>query len=101
MLAERGLQWRQFISGKPLDRYNSLALCLDCEHKAGADGLIVHQHRASAADAVLACQVGTGLAKIVPDAIGKRGTRFNVGTDGFSVEAEFDLHLKLLNGRLL
>src|ERR1700750_362634 len=101
MLAERRLQWRQLVAGEPLDCDDLVALHLGCKHKAGSDGLAIHQYRAGATDAVLARQMRAGLTKIVPDAIGECRAGLDVGTDRLAVEAEFNLHLILLSSRFL
>jgi len=56
----------------PCPRYLP-ALGLRREHQAGPDRVAVDQHRAGAAHAVLAAQVGAGEPELVPQKICERG----------------------------
>jgi len=56
-------------SGEPLNRAHRASLRLHCEHQAGADGVAVDEHSASAADAVLTTHMRAGQAAFVADGI--------------------------------
>src|SRR5690242_13180076 len=73
MVAERLLQVRQLLpAGQPFHRADLGLVGLYPEDQAGADRLAVHEHRAGAADAVLAAEVGAGVAEVVPEHVGQR-----------------------------
>ena len=61
-LPECLLQWIERAVGRreTLDRRHRAAFRLHGEHQAGADRLAVDEHRARAADTVLATHVGAG-----------------------------------------
>ena len=101
MLAKCGLQRRQLLAREPLDGDHLLVLCLGRKHQTGADSLTIDQDRARPAHTVLACEMRSGLAKIVSDAVRERRARLDIGFHGVAVEIEFDLHKILLNSRFL
>ena len=63
--------------GEALDGADLLAVGLHGEHQAGAHRLAVDDHRAGAADAVLAADMGAGLAAILADGVGQRAPRLD------------------------
>ena len=58
--------------GEAFHGANFLALRLHREHQAGPHRLVIDNNGAGTANAVLAADVGTGLAAIVPDRIDQR-----------------------------
>src|SRR5688572_19384104 len=89
MLAKRRLQRRQrVVVGKPLDRDHLGAFRLRGQHQAGAHGVAVDDHRAGAADAVLAADMGTSEPQMMTQAIGERGARLDIDTDRLAVDFE-------------
>src|ERR1700730_14865516 len=78
MIAERLLQVRQVLTvGQPLDGADLAAVGLHAEHQAGPGRGAVDQHGARPADAVLAAQVGAGVAEVVPEHVGERPARLH------------------------
>src|SRR5262249_23249524 len=59
------------------DGADRLALRLHGEHQAGAHGFLVEDHGAGAADAVLAADMGAGLAAVVADGIDQGAARLD------------------------
>ena len=58
--------------GEPLDGGDLLAVDGDREHQAGAHRPAVEQHRAGAAHAVLAADVGAGQPEVVAERVGEQ-----------------------------
>ena len=67
---------------EPFDRADLLALRLHGEHQAGAHRLAVEDHRAGAADAVLAADMRAGLPAIVADGVDQRLARLDADRRG-------------------
>ena len=68
----------QFVAvGQTLDGANFLAVGLHREHQAGAHRLAVDDHRAGAANAVLAADMGAGLPAILADGVDQRAPRLD------------------------
>ena len=63
--------------GQALDGADLLAVGLHREHQAGAHRLAVDDHGAGAADAVLAADMGAGLAAILADGVGQGAPRLD------------------------
>src|SRR5262245_23352517 len=57
---------------------------------AGAGDLAVDLHRAGAADAVLAADVGASEQKLLAQEVGKMRARSHIGLDGLAVDGEGD-----------
>ena len=68
------MQWRA-VAGEALDRRHLMTLGLDREHQARSHRRPVEQHRAAAADAVLAAHVRAGQAEVVAKVVGKKPAR--------------------------
>src|SRR5438132_695561 len=66
---------RGAVRGQALDGRDLVALRLDGEHQAGADRHAVEKYRAAPAHAVLAADVRTGEAEVVPQVIGQQPAR--------------------------
>ena len=62
-------------------------------------GLAVDEHRAGAADAVLAADMGAGEAELVAEEIGEEQADADVALDRLAVHGERDAHLRI--GRYL
>ncbi len=79
-MLHEGLLQRMHLAvlGETLDRADALAVRLNGEHQAGARRHIVHQHGAGTADAMLAADMGAGLAAILADGIGERAPRLDI-----------------------
>ena len=78
VLDEGALQRVQLVAiGQSLDGADRLAVGLHGEHQAGAHGLVVDDHGAGAAHAVLAADMGAGLAAIVADGVDQRFARLD------------------------
>src|SRR5690606_40167855 len=60
----------------PLDGGHLVAVRLHGEHQAGPHGRAVEEHRARAADAVLAPQMGPGELAPLAEEVGERQPRF-------------------------
>src|ERR1051326_1467463 len=94
MLAERRLQRRQaFVERQTFDGNDLGAFGLYRQHQTGADRGAVDQHRAGAANAVLAADMGAGQPQRVAQAIGQGQARFDFDLDGLAVDFKFDGHL--------
>src|SRR5262245_2922310 len=63
---------------QPLDRSDGGAVGLHREYRARLDRLAVHQHRAGAANAGLAADVGAGQSKAIAQVVNQQETRFDV-----------------------
>src|SRR5215470_7389261 len=74
MMRDEGALQRMQVVGRaePFDGADVLALRLYCEHQAGAHRLAINDHRAGAADAMLAADMRAGLPAIVADGIDQR-----------------------------
>src|SRR3954453_21177843 len=94
MMGDEGLlHGVQFVAvGETFDRSDALALRLDREHQAGSYRIIVEDHRARAADAVLATDMRPGQPAFVADDIGERFSRLDPDrmVMPVDVELEFD-----------
>src|SRR5215472_18709761 len=83
--------------GETFDRADALALGLDREHQAGPYCLIVEDHRACAADAVLAADMRSRQPAFVADDIDQRLSRLDA--DGVIVAVDIELDVDLLGHR--
>ncbi len=82
VLDEGALQRVQRIAVREaLDGADPAAIGLHGEHQAGAHRLAVDQHRAGAADAMLAADMRAGLAAVVADRVDQRAARLDVARD--------------------
>ena len=89
---ERLLQRRQHASaGERLDGLHRRAVDLDREQAAAAHRDAVEAHRAGAADAVLAADVGAGEPEAVPEEVGQEQPRLDVLADDLAVDGQRDL----------
>ena len=87
MVHEGLLHRMQFVVlRQAFDGANLFARRLHGEHQAGAHRLAVDDHGAGAADAVLAADMGAGLAAVLADGVGQRAARL----DGDGVIAAVD-----------
>ena len=92
VLDERLLQRVQLVAVRQaLDGADLASLGLHREHQARAHRFAVDQHRAGAADAVLAADMGPGLAAIVADGIDQGAPRIDAHAVTASVDGEGDL----------
>ncbi len=73
--------------GKALDSLHLGAVALHREHQTAADDLAVEQHRAGAADAVLAADMGAGERKIVAQEVDQGLARFDPRGKGLAIHA--------------
>src|SRR6266700_743856 len=101
MRDEGALQRMQRVAGgETLHGANLAALRLHREHQAGAHRVIVEDHRAGSADAVLAADMGAGLPAILADRIDQRLARLH--PDGVIApidgERDIDLFTHFMNG---
>jgi hypothetical protein len=89
MLAEGRLQGRKpVLAGQPFDGQHGGTMRLNREHETGTHGGAVHNHRARAADAVLAANMGAGEPQNVAKAVGQCGARSHVNLDALAVNLE-------------
>ena len=79
--------------GKPFDGADALALGLHGEHQAGSDRLVVENHGACAADAVLAADMRAGEPALVADDIDQRLSRLDPSRVIVTVDIELDVDL--------
>src|SRR4029079_19785002 len=79
MMGDEGfLHGVQFVAiCETFNRSDSLALRLDRKHQAGSYRVIVEDHRAGTADAVLATDMRPGQPAFVADDIGQRLSRLD------------------------
>src|SRR5438105_1209385 len=92
MVPERLLQRVQLVaSGEPLDSAHAGTLGLHCKHQAGAHRLVVDQHGAGAADAVLAAEMRAGEAAILAQRIGQAAPRLDADRALIAVHRENDV----------
>src|SRR5215470_19535387 len=66
---------RAVRAGEPLDSLDTMAVRLDRQHETASDRLLVEQHGARPAHAVLAAHVGAGEIEIVAEELRERGAR--------------------------
>src|SRR5262249_5841877 len=78
---------------QPLDGADRPTLCLHREHQTGAYRLAVEQHRAGAADPVLAADMRSGLAAIVADRVDQRAPRIDADVIAAAVDGEREVAL--------
>src|SRR5262245_66068814 len=89
MLAEGRLQRREaLVARETFDGGDLRALGLHREHEARAHCRAVDQHRAGAADAVLAADMRAGEAEVMAQAVGERQPRLDADFDLFAVDFE-------------
>ena len=81
---------RAVLGGERLDGADLVAGGLHREGQARAAGLAVDQHRAGAADAVLAADMGAGEAELVAEEIGEEHANADVALDLLAVDRERD-----------
>ncbi len=95
VLVESLLQRVQFGGrrGDALDREDLVAVRLHREHQAGARGIPVEQDGAGAAHAVLAAQMRTREAELVPHEIRERHTDLDLFLVALAVDGQRDLAL--------
>ena len=77
--------------GEALDGADLGAIALDGEHQAGTHRRAVDDHGAGAADAVLAAEVGSGLAALLADRVGQGAARLDADGVGLAVDVERDV----------
>ena len=75
------------------DRSDALALRLDREHQAGSYRVIVEDHGACTADAVLATDMRPGQPAFVADDIGQRLSRLDPDRMVMPVDVELEFRL--------
>ena len=94
MLDECALHRMQLVAvGKAFDRADALALRLDREHQAGPDRLVVEDHGACTAHAVLATDVRSGQPALVADHVDQRLSRLHLNGVVTAVDVELDIDL--------
>src|SRR5207244_5677108 len=92
LLAERLLQRRQrAVLSEALDGLQLVPVDLGGEHQTGADGDAFEDHRAGAADAVLAADVGTGEAEPVAEEVRQEQPRLDGLAPVAPVDADVDV----------
>ena len=92
MLVERLLQRVQLpMRAEALDRLDAAAVGLHREHQAGAHAVAVDQHRAGAAHAVLAADMGAGQPERVAQEIGEQQARLDRASAGGAVHGDCDV----------
>jgi hypothetical protein len=92
MVPERLLQRVQLIAGgEPLDSAHPRTLGLRREHQAGAHRLVVDQHGAGTADAVLAAEMRAGEATILAQCVGQGAPRLDADRALITVHRERDV----------
>ncbi len=85
--AEFARRRRQTLDGRDL-----VAVGLHREHQAGSYRLAIDQHRAGAADAVLAAGMGAVEQKILAQRVEQRLARLDIGASSDAVDAQIDFH---------
>ena len=78
--------------GSRVVRDHLRAVGLHRQHETGAHGGAVHQHRAGAANAVLAAHMRAGEPQMMAQAVGKREPRLDLDFDRLAVDFKFDGH---------
>src|SRR5258708_1722664 len=92
MVPERLLQRVQLVAtGEPLDSAHPRALGLHRKHQAGPYRLVVDQHGAGAADAVLAAEMRAGEAAILAQRVGQAAPRLDADRALIAVHREGDV----------
>ena len=93
MLPERLLQWMQDVAvRKALDRADFAAVCLHPEHQAGAHRCTIDDHRAGAADTVLAAEMGASQPALIAQRVRQAASRFYADFEADLVCREGDVH---------
>ena len=91
MLHEGALQRVELFSvGQAFDGADFFAVRLDRKHQTGAHRRAVDQHRAGAAHAMLAADMGAGLAAIFADGVDQRAARFDANAVRSPVDRQRD-----------
>ena len=85
-------------SQQPFDGRHGVAVGGDREDEAGADRDAVEQHRARAADAVLAAEVRAGQAEVHAQEVGQQPARRGLAAPGDAVDGHGDLMQLLAHG---
>ncbi len=100
MVEERGLQRRQSAVGETLDRGHHGASGRSRRHQAGADGFAVDKHRAGAAVAGVAADLGAGQAQFVAQHRRETANRRHADRNGGAVDLEGDVGALHAHARL-
>ena len=105
-LLERGLQIGDVAGiGNAFDGLDRGAVALHGEHKAAAHHVAVEPHRAGAAYALFAADMGAGEAKIVAQEIDQRLSRLDARGNVLAVHVQNDIEMMRAHanpgGRLL
>src|SRR5262245_32037612 len=79
--------------GEAFDCADALALCLDREHQAGSDRLIIEDHGTCPAHAVLTPDVRPGQSTFVTDDIDKCPSRLDPNSIVTAVDVELEFEL--------
>src|SRR5437660_801743 len=79
--------------GQPFDRVDPTAGNLRGEREAAARGMAVDQHRAGAADAVLAAEMRAGQLQLLAQKIRQMLARLDAALERFAVQGRLDLEL--------
>ena len=74
--------------GQPFDGLDGPAICLHRKHQTGAHDLIVHAHRAGAADAVLAADMRSRQVQMLAQEICKIEPRQHLRFDALTIHLE-------------
>ena len=86
-VAKSGLQIGDLAAvGQPLDGLNGRAVRLHRQHQAGTNDLAIDAHRARAANAVLAADMGSGQLQMLAQEVRKIEPRQNVRIDALAVD---------------
>src|SRR5208282_400519 len=91
MLHEGALQRIELVAVRQaFDRADLLAVRLDCEHQARTQRLAVDEHRAGAADAVLAADMRARLTAIFADRVSQSAARLDLNGMSLLIDRQSD-----------
>ena len=79
------------VRRQALDGLDRVAVGLRGEHQAGANGNAVEDHRAGAADAVLAADMGPRQQEIVPQEVAQQQSRLHAAAVWRAVHRDADI----------
>src|SRR5262245_39407934 len=77
-------------AGEPFDRDDAAAFRLNRQHETAPDRLLVEQHGAGPAHAVLAAYVRAGQIEVVPEELSEGGARLDLPLAGAAVHGDAD-----------
>ena len=86
----QGMERAVALGGQAFDCRHARAVGLHREHQAGANGLVVDQHGAGTADAVLAADVRAGELQVMAEEVGEQQARLDFACERGAIDGQSD-----------